>query len=146
MLTRRLGGQHRADPGGSGTPDALIVEEPLAIRLDDILVSSTMRTPGDDFELAAGFLHAEGMLGDARITGIRYCGSEPASSRAGAADPEADPSQQFPGHEFNAVSVDTGGRAPIPHAAPGFDQFVVWAVRGRGHQRVDDASDQPPRL
>ena len=36
-------------------PDQLIVEEPLEIHLDDHLVATTMRTPGHDFELAAGF-------------------------------------------------------------------------------------------
>ena len=35
-------------------PDELIVEEPLEIHLDGHLVTTTMRTPGDDFELAAG--------------------------------------------------------------------------------------------
>ena len=78
-------------------PDALIVEEPMSIQLDDVLVTTTMRTPGDDFELAAGFCHAEGLLGDAAITGIRYCGTgAPVDS------------------DFNVVSVETGGRAPAP--------------------------------
>ena len=45
--------------------DMLAVEEPLEIRLGDRSLSITMRTPGNDFELAAGFLHSEGMIGDA---------------------------------------------------------------------------------
>src|SRR5262245_44706618 len=40
----------------------LSVEEPLQIRVDDRDVSITMRTPGNDFELAAGFLFSEGLL------------------------------------------------------------------------------------
>ena len=44
-------------------PDELIVEEPLEIRLDDALVTTTMRTPGHDFELAAGFCFTDGLLG-----------------------------------------------------------------------------------
>jgi len=32
-----------------------VVEEPLTIELDDVTVTTTMRTPGHDFELAAGF-------------------------------------------------------------------------------------------
>ena len=35
-------------------PDALIVEEPLTIELDGTTVTTTMRTPGHDYELAAG--------------------------------------------------------------------------------------------
>ncbi|MEM7341369.1 MAG: formate dehydrogenase accessory sulfurtransferase FdhD [Actinomycetota bacterium] len=88
----------RIEPSGGGRkPDEVVVEEPLSIRLDDVQVSSTMRTPGHDFELAAGFLHSEGALGDAPITGIRYCGTgAPIDS------------------DFNVVSVETGGRAPTP--------------------------------
>ena len=56
-------------------PDELIVEEPLTIQLDGTLVSTTMRTPGDDFDLAVGFCHAEGLLAGAPVTGIRYCGT-----------------------------------------------------------------------
>ena len=44
-------------------PDRVVVEEPLEIRLDDTAVATTMRTPGHDFELAAGFCLAEGLLG-----------------------------------------------------------------------------------
>jgi FdhD protein len=42
--------------------DLLAVEEPLEIRLGDKTISITMRTPGHDRELAAGFLFTEGIL------------------------------------------------------------------------------------
>lgn len=42
--------------------DLLAVEEPLEIRLNGKPVSITMRTPGHDLELAAGFLFAEGLF------------------------------------------------------------------------------------
>ena len=48
-------------------PDELIVEEPLEIRLDDALVATTMRTPGHDFELAAGFCFTDGLLDGAPV-------------------------------------------------------------------------------
>ena len=41
------------------------VEEPLEIRLGSRSLSITMRTPGDDIELAAGFLFSEGIIHDA---------------------------------------------------------------------------------
>ncbi|HEV7241611.1 MAG TPA: formate dehydrogenase accessory sulfurtransferase FdhD [Thermoanaerobaculia bacterium] len=42
--------------------DTLAVEEPLEIRVNDKPVSVTLRTPGDDFDLAAGFLFTESIL------------------------------------------------------------------------------------
>jgi FdhD protein len=78
-------------------PDELIVEEPMTIQLDGAVVSTTMRTPGNDYELAAGFCFGDGLLGGERVTGVRYC-----------ADGAASDSQ------FNVVTVETGGRAPMP--------------------------------
>jgi FdhD protein len=43
-------------------PDDLTVEEPLEIRIGRKTVATTMRTPGRDEELAAGFLFSEGIL------------------------------------------------------------------------------------
>lgn len=65
-----------------GTPceDALAVEEPLEIQLGyerkgwrvHKSVSVTMRTPGADTELAAGFLFSEGIIADAaQIESVR---------------------------------------------------------------------------
>ena len=81
------------------SPDELIVEEPLSIRLDDVLVATTMRTPGHDFELAAGFCFTDGLLAGAPVMTCRYCATGSAVDT-----------------EFNVVSVDTGGQAPVPTA------------------------------
>lgn len=55
-------------------PDTLTVEEPLEIRVGGKALSITMRTPGDDFDLAAGFLVGEGVVRAATdIRAIRYC-------------------------------------------------------------------------
>lgn len=54
--------------------DTLVVEEPLEIRLDGSPLAVTMRTPGDDFDLAAGFLVSEGVAhAREHVTTIRYC-------------------------------------------------------------------------
>lgn len=79
------------------TPDRLVVEEPLSIRLDGELVATTMRTPGHDFELASGFCFTDGLLAGAPVTGVRYCADGSAVETA-----------------FNVVTVETGGRAPTP--------------------------------
>ncbi|MDX2646923.1 formate dehydrogenase accessory sulfurtransferase FdhD [Streptomyces sp. PA03-1a] len=54
--------------------DTLVAEEPLEIRLNGKPLAITMRTPGDDFALAAGFLVSEGVLGSAdELANIVYC-------------------------------------------------------------------------
>jgi FdhD protein len=61
--------------GLSSSPyqDLLAVEEPLEIRVADRPVSITMRMPGNDFELAAGFLFNEGIIAGAhQIREIRW--------------------------------------------------------------------------
>jgi FdhD protein len=69
--------------------DVLAAEEPLEIRIVPcdaarggpvnvaaVPVSVTMRTPGADFELAAGFLYGEGLIGGGdAVAAIRYCTS-----------------------------------------------------------------------
>ena len=92
VMTRRIDGD-----GSRRVPDELIVEEPMSIRLDGELVATTMRTPGDDFELAVGFCVTEGILHDAPLRGVRYCGQGSAAAA-----------------EYNDVTVETGGRAPAP--------------------------------
>ena len=58
--------------------DFVVVEEPLEIRLragaEERSVAITMRTPGDDYELAAGFLYSEGVIADKdAIYQMTYC-------------------------------------------------------------------------
>lgn len=58
----------------STRPDSVAVEEPLEVRVNGSAVAVTMRTPGDDFELAVGFLLSEGILaGPDDLVGVRYC-------------------------------------------------------------------------
>jgi len=78
-------------------PDDLIVEEPMSIQLDGTLVSTTMRTPGHDEELAVGFCFTEGLLADAPVLGVRHCTDE-----------------STPASESNVVTVDTAALAPAP--------------------------------
>lgn len=77
---RPPGSGERAGPGaGEATlahrPDRLAAEEPLEIRVNDRPLAVTMRTPGDDIDLAAGFLAGEGLVRSASdIASIRICG------------------------------------------------------------------------
>ena len=54
--------------------DTLAVEEPLQLRLDGSPFVVTMRTPGDDVDLAHGLLHAEGVIAGAEdVVTARFC-------------------------------------------------------------------------
>jgi FdhD protein len=81
-------------------PDTLATEEPMEIRLitggGRQTVAVTMRTPGADFELAAGFLYGEGIVKSSDdIAKISYC-----------VDSDLDAAQQY-----NIVNVELrGGR------------------------------------
>jgi FdhD protein len=119
---------HRWEGDGTGRrqPDELIVEEPLEIRLDGVRVATTMRTPGNDFELAVGFCHGDGLLGGAEVQSCRYCGTGAAVDT-----------------EFNVVSVDTGGLAPSPEPRVGTTTSSCGLC---GATAVDDLRERLHRL
>ena len=52
-----------------GERDEIAVEQPLEIRVDGKALSVTMRTPGNDEELALGFLYGEGLINEPRAAG-----------------------------------------------------------------------------
>ena len=92
--------------GESSRLDRVVAEEPLEIRVEGSggapakSVSVTMRTPGHDFELSAGFLAGEGLLGSRRdLREITYC-------------------QDAAAQEYNVVSVRFVGAVP-----PGLDRL-----------------------
>ena len=79
-------------------PDSLATEEPMEIRLVSgdarQTVAVTMRTPGADFELAAGFLYGEGIVSSPEdVKKISYC-----------VDSDLDAEQQY-----NIVNVELRG-------------------------------------
>ncbi|WP_198536295.1 formate dehydrogenase accessory sulfurtransferase FdhD, partial [Streptomyces resistomycificus] len=62
------------DGGPSARTDTLVADEHLEIRLSGKPLAVTMRTSGDDFALAAGFLVSEGVVGRAEeVANIVYC-------------------------------------------------------------------------
>lgn len=84
--------------------DRLITEEPLEIRVRSGALAPrrawvTMRTPGHDFELAAGWLVNEGLAGPSSISQVAYC-----------TDADLAPEQ-----EFNVVTVTVTGATALPH-------------------------------
>lgn len=69
----------RHEPGQAprGLRDHVAIEEPLEIRVGGRPISVTMRTPGDDEALAAGFLLSEGLIRERRdVERIAHCDVE----------------------------------------------------------------------
>src|SRR3569623_1342920 len=82
--------------------DILAAEEPLEIRVNGTPLSVTMRTPGNDFDLALGFLVSEGVVRSAaEVSTVRYC--------AGAVVDDA--------NSYNVVDVVLAPGVPPPTAS-----------------------------
>jgi len=65
----------QADNVGALATDAVAIEEPLEIRVAGDALAVTMRTPGADAQLAAGFLYAEGIIRSLDDLGtLSHCG------------------------------------------------------------------------
>jgi FdhD protein len=90
----RLGGEVPVE-----RPDTLVVEEPLEIRVGGRPLAVTMRTPGADMDLAAGFLVGEGVVSEAaHVRAQRYC--------AGAVEDGR--------NTYNVLDVDLDPSVPPP--------------------------------
>jgi FdhD protein len=93
-------------PEGETEPDEIAVEEPLEIRVDGRPIAVTMRTPGDDEELAVGFLRSEGI---------------PAVSGGPTADLAA-----------NVIDVEVDGEVDFERLARNFYTSSSCGVCGKG--------------
>ena len=87
--------------------DTLAVEEPLELRVGGRALAVTMRTPGDDIELAHGFLLTEAVI-TARtdVATARYCGSTDDAGR----------------NTYNVLDLTLAPGVPEP--APGIERNV----------------------
>ncbi len=114
--------------------DTLAGEEPLELRVDGRSMAVTMRTPGADFDLAAGFLVSEGVIARTEdLRSIRYCAGRDADEAnrfnildlhlsAGIEPPGDDVARAF----FTTSSCGLCGKSSIA------------AVRTRSHFDVRD--------
>ena len=87
------------DGVATARPDTLATEEPLEIRVAGRPLTVTMRTPGDDFDLARGFLVSEGVVAaPSDIAAIRYCAGATANG----------------GNTYNVLDVLLAHGVPLP--------------------------------
>jgi FdhD protein len=111
--------------------DAVVTEEPLELRLSDggatNTLAITMRTPGNDFELAAGFLFNEAVVRSRDdIAGMTYC-----------LDSAVDPSQRY-----NIVTVECRAGAAAADRARFERHFTIGSACGVcGRAQLDSLRD-----
>ena len=120
-VTARRGVVHIDTAGGPpvSRPDSIAGEEPLEIRIDRRPLAVTMRTPGNDLDLALGFLLTEGVIGSAGdVRTAQLCaGDQDANTynvvdvtlSAGVPAPQTDPSRNF----YTTSSCGVCGKASI---------------------------------
>lgn len=93
---------HLAGSERTERPDTLVAEEPLEIRVAGRPLTVTMRTPGHDVDLAAGFCLTEGVVGTIEdVTTIRYCAGATADGV----------------NTYNVLEVDLAPGVPAPDAS-----------------------------
>jgi len=128
------------DGAVSARPDTLVAEEPMEIRLNGKPIAITMRTPGDDFALAAGFLVSEGVLAEGReLQNIVYCAgaTEDGSNTYNVVDVRTAPDVVLPDitlerNVYTTSSCGLCGKASLD------------AVRTTARWAIDDGADAPP--
>jgi FdhD protein len=124
----------------STRPDTLVAEEPMEIRLNGKPIAITMRTPGDDFALAVGFLVSEGVLAERReLRNIVYCAG---STTDGS-------------NTYNVVDVSTAPDVVLPDITLERNVYTTSscglcgkasldAVRTTARWAIDDGVGAPP--
>lgn len=143
-MKKRRTGRYRTTRAGAEGPfertDHVAAEEPLEMRLEwrgsggeriETPVAVTMRTPGDDFDLAIGFLLTEGVISGAQaITGVRYCGEVSPQEynvvTVALGDPEAFDPSSLARNFYVTSSCGVCGKASLE------------AVRNLGCESLDD--------
>ncbi|MBK7820328.1 MAG: formate dehydrogenase accessory sulfurtransferase FdhD [Tessaracoccus sp.] len=96
------------DAGATRRPDTLVVEEPLEIRLNGTPLAVTMRTPGDDVDLAHGFLLTEGVIvGPEDVRAAMYCAGSVVDDDSGQ-----------PQNTYNVLDVRLADGVPAPVVDP----------------------------
>jgi len=110
MIGRRVAERRVLKVAGGGEArrarDRLAVEEPLELRVAGRPVGVTMRTPGNDVELAIGYCLSEGLVARPDdVEAVRYCA------------PDGQP------QEYNVLTVDLRPGVPVPD--PSLDRLAV---------------------
>jgi FdhD protein len=144
----------RVTPSGrQRVRDLVVAEEPLEIRVcgpgqDPVVVTTTLRTPGQDVELAVGWLFSEGLLAPGDLAGVRVGDplvlAQPDDQLTVELRRPLDLAVVAHRHTMATASCGVCGRAsidelaarcsPVPHDVP--DRPLPWAVLAALPDRV----------
>lgn len=144
--------------GVRSRPDLLAVEEPLEIRVGGAQLALTMRTPGNDVELAAGFLVSEGVISRGeQFRQAMHCGGPGAGGEAntynildvtlapGVAAPAPELTRRFPTTSscglcgkagVDAIQMSSPHRLADDHSAVDAELLASFPDRLRARQAV----------
>ena len=140
--------RRKADGTVEAVRDEVAIEEPLEIRVNGSAIATTMRTPGHDEELAAGFLLSEAIVRDrADIRALAAC--ELAASFGNVVNVELAPRVKFVRNatqRFGTISSSCGlcGKTSIQFIRQQFP--VIDSSVGSVHINETTLLDLPPRL
>lgn len=146
--------------------DLVVVEEPLEIRLDGRPLVVTMRTPGHDEDLAAGFLYGEGTIaGGDDIASVRALPGNRAVAGNGAPAGDGTPEAggglrrirvtRFAGDRVEVTLTDRAAQSEASDASPGLApssadrerSFAATSACGVcGKESIDDLRTEAPPI
>ena len=120
-----------------GGEEYMAAEEPLELRIGGHPFTVTMRTPGDDFDLVAGHLVAEGVLGaPSDVVRMKFCSADNGCSSTAYADGEA--SLAFAdGDPLNIVDVTLAPGVELPPERLKRSSYVSSACGVCGKTSID---------
>lgn len=113
-------------------PDTVIAEEPLEIRVNGTSLAVTMRTPGDDIDLAHGFLLTEGVIRDGDdVRCARYCAGSVVDDESGQ-----------PQNTFNVLDLTLAPEVPPPAVDPSRNFYTTSSCGVCGKASIDAIRQQ----
>ncbi len=117
--------------------DLLSVEEPLQIRAGERSLAVTMRTPGNDAELAAGFLFTEGLVRQARDIADIQCSRNTATvtlAEGVSIDLEGTERNFYMTSSCGVCgkasieALETAGATSLPRGVPKLDELTIRSL------------------
>ncbi|MFE7844086.1 formate dehydrogenase accessory sulfurtransferase FdhD [Microbacterium sp. NPDC057407] len=114
--------------------DTLVVEEPLEIRVAGEPLAVTMRTPGNDVELAAGFLVSEGIIAHGgQLRSAIHCGGPGTGAIGALGDPAT-------GNTYNVLDVALAAGVRLPDASVARNFYTTSSCGVCGKASIDQVA------